>query len=96
MVSLVITWWRWATAAISRRGDLASGSGLEDAYPELAEAFDLLARALDDVRETTALRTPQDIVRLYERWRRTGSPLLADRLREEGVYPVKGADEVLH
>ena len=77
-------------------GRLAPGSGFDEAYPELAEAFDLLARVLDDVRENTALRTPQDIVRLYERWRRTGSPLLAERLREEGVFPVQEPDEVLH
>jgi len=56
-------------------------------YEELGESFDLLAQVLDEVRETTSLRTPQDIVRLYERWRRTGSPALAERLEAEGVFP---------
>jgi hypothetical protein len=56
-------------------------------YEELAESFDLLAQVLDEVRETTSLRTPQDIVRLYERWRRTGSPVLAERLEAAGVFP---------
>jgi len=56
-----------------------------EVYPELAEGFDGYARVLDEVRETTALRTPQDIVRLYDRWRRTRSPLLAERLQAEGT-----------
>lgn len=68
-----------------------------EVYPELAESFESYARILDEVRETTALRTPQDIVRLYDRWRRTGSPLLAERLQEHGVFPQgDGGDTVLH
>ena len=58
-----------------------------EVYDELADRFDLFAQVLDEVRESTSLRTPQDIVRLYERWRRTGSPLLAKRLQSEGVFP---------
>ncbi|MCZ7687217.1 MAG: hypothetical protein M5U28_54170 [Sandaracinaceae bacterium] len=34
------------------------------------------------------MRTPQDIVKLYDRWRRTRSPRLAERLRAEGVFPT--------
>ncbi len=56
-------------------------------FTELADGFGRYAQVLDDVRECTSLRTPQDIVRLYERWKRTGSPLLAERLRAEGVFP---------
>ncbi|MCC6874348.1 MAG: hypothetical protein IT378_08615 [Sandaracinaceae bacterium] len=65
-------------------------------YAELADGFLGYASAFDDVREETALRTPQDLVRLYERWRRTGSPRLAERLREEGVFPQHGKGRVLH
>lgn len=65
-------------------------------YHELADAFSGLAAALDDVRETTELRTPQDIVRLYDRWRATGSPRVAERLRSEGVFPVEGDLDTLH
>ena len=66
-------------------------------YDELAEAFESLARVLDDVRESTSMRTPQDIVRLYERWRRTGSPLLAERLEAQGVFPqTAGVTTLLH
>ena len=69
---------------------------LSRVYPQLADGFDTFARVLDEVRESTALRTPQDVVRLYERWRRTKSPLLARRLEEEGVFPQDGDDRVLH
>ncbi|MCA9581442.1 MAG: hypothetical protein KC416_06585 [Myxococcales bacterium] len=65
-------------------------------YPELAEKFDVVASAFDDVRETTDLRTPQDIVRLYERWKRTGSQVLAERLQQEGVYPQQAGRKLVH
>ncbi len=57
-------------------------------YSELAEEFEGFVHTLDDVRESTAMRTPQDIVKLYDRWRRTRSPRLAERLRAEGVFPT--------
>ena len=58
-----------------------------EVYAELSDRFDAFAGVLNDVREDTTLRTPRDVLRLYERWRRTGSPLLARRLRAEGVFP---------
>jgi len=76
-----------AYVAAAELAGRASGSGLARVYPELAAHFDPLAHVLDEVRETTSLRTPQDIIRLYERWRATGSALLAERLEREGVFP---------
>ena len=58
-----------------------------DVYGELSDGFSDFVEALDDVRESTVLRTPQDIVRLYEKWKRTKSPRIAARLRSEGVFP---------
>ncbi|MEM9074862.1 MAG: hypothetical protein AAGE52_40570 [Myxococcota bacterium] len=57
-------------------------------YGELAEGFRELVVLLDEVREETVLRTPQDIVRLYDKWRRTQSPKLAARLHAAGVFPT--------
>lgn len=65
-------------------------------YDELADAFEGFVLAFDELRESTALRTPQDIVKLYDRWRRTRSPQLAERLREEGVFPTDPRGRVLH
>jgi len=88
---------------VVRMGGRAYGAASDIAqygavYEELATKFDPFARVLDDVREMTVMRTPQEIVRLYERWRRTRSPLLAERLHAEGVFPQRDGDKkrVLH
>ena len=66
-----------------------------EVYGDLSENFGTYTSLLEEVRESTAMRTPQDIVRLYEKWKKTGSPLLAERLRSEGVYPSPGG-KLLH
>lgn len=63
-----------------------------DVYGELADGFEGYVEVLDEVRESTVLRTPQDIVKLYEKYKRTRSPKVAARLREEGVFP--GLDDL--
>lgn len=77
---------------------LPSEAARSPVYSELAEEFEGFVQTLDDVRESTALRTPQDIVKLYDRWRRTRSPRLAERLREEGVFPTESGPDrrILH
>ncbi len=66
-------------------------------YDELATGFERMVLLLDEVREETVLRTPQDIVRLYDKWRRTGSPKVAARLHQAGVFPtVPRPDAVKH
>lgn len=81
---------------LSTDGRVPSEADLSRALAELADGFDELAYAIDDVRESTTLRTPQDIVRLYDRWRRTRSPALAERLRAAGVYPQGAGTPTLH
>jgi len=78
---------------IARNAQEAARIGV---YRELAALFAPITRVLDDVRESTALRTPQDIVRLYDKWRRTGSPRIAARLSAEGVYPGRGPSGTVH
>lgn len=91
---------RLGAQAYETAGQLAIRSAAEatraDVYRELATLFGPLTRVLDDVRESTALRTPQDIVRLYDKWRRTGSPRIAARLSAEGVYPARPGTETVH
>ncbi len=89
--------------AYSQAGNIAQLTGrtrefaLADVFLSLAEDFDSYARLLDDVRETTQLRTPQEIIKLYERWKKTSSPLLAQRLEQAGVFPQRGAkDKTYH
>jgi hypothetical protein len=71
-------------------GEAARGLGERDSgsvFVELAERFHELARVLDEVRERTALCTDASVVRLYERFRESGSPSLLRRLHRRGVHP---------
>ena len=67
-------------------------AALAPVYEELAEKFATYVDVLGDVREAATPRTPQDIVRLYERWKKTQSPALADKLRSVGLFPVLEAE----
>ncbi|MDD9934609.1 MAG: hypothetical protein OXT09_13450 [Myxococcales bacterium] len=76
-------------------GEAAHARGLGGrgrVFVELSARFPQLARVLDEVREGTSLCTEGEIVALYERWRRTGSPELARRLHRRGVAPHPGGD----
>jgi len=76
--------------ATRRWGDASDGR----VFVELGERFHELARVLDEVRERTALRTDAAVVRLYERFRDSGSPTLLRRLHRRGVHPqVPGGNE---
>jgi hypothetical protein len=76
-------------AAYDQAGGLVLG-GASEVYRELARKFEPFADTLDDVRESTAMRTPTDIVRLYDKWTKTHSPKIAERLSAEGVFPSRG------
>lgn len=68
-----------------------SPDGLTHVYLNLSDGFNDYVRILDEVRELTDLKTPQDIVRLYDRWSKTGAASALRRLREAGVFPSKGS-----
>lgn len=57
-------------------------------FEELAGGFRQMVDVIEEVREATVLRTPQDIVKLYDTWRRTKSPKVAARLHSAGVFPT--------
>lgn len=77
---------------------LASASGRAQdreqasVFGELSSRFDRFAEVLDDVRETTALGTRDDVLSLYERFVKTGSPVLQQRLQEHGVLNIGAPD----
>jgi len=66
-----------------------SADGLSRVYVTLSDGFDDFVQVLDEVREMTSARTQQDIVKLYEKWQRTGSSAAARRLQGTGVFPVQ-------
>ena len=73
----------WARKSLSRREADAFG----DVFAELARKFVLYTDVLADVSERTAVGSRADVLRLYEKWLRTGSPRDGQRLAERGVAP---------
>jgi len=70
--------------------DEATGTHL---FTELADKFDGFVDVLSDVAEGTLASSAHDersLVKLYERWLRTGSDRLAGALTARGVMPMRG------
>jgi transcriptional regulator with XRE-family HTH domain len=57
-------------------------------FAELADQFASLVDVLNEVSERLALSSQQGVLRLYERYLRTGSVRLARLLAAQGVAPV--------
>jgi len=67
---------------------------LRDLFGELAEKFAAFADVLCEVSEECALTDDRNLLRLYERWRQTGSQRSAEMLRERGILVVPSSDAV--
>ncbi len=70
------------------------GRAAPDVLSELAAKFERFAAVLSDVAEGTlacGARDERSIVRLYERWLKTGSSRLAEELGARGIVPTRGA-----
>lgn len=70
----------------------------QDVLAELSSHFAEFSALMTRVAECLAAgsaRSPQQLLELYERWLRTGSPELAAALWDHGVIP-RAADGVLH
>jgi hypothetical protein len=81
----------YAYGSLSRIADEA----LAPVFGELAAHFDSLVDVLGEVSERTALSSPNDLLRLYERWVRTGSAHAGQRLVEQGVVPTRATSRLL-
>jgi hypothetical protein len=75
-----------AYAALSRHS-----SELAPVFAELATKFPGLVDILSEVSERTACSSARDLLRMYERWLKTGSRHSAQVLIERGVVPVRAA-----
>lgn len=70
---------------------------LADVFAELSTKFVDFVDVLNEVSEHTTVNNDTDLLRLYERWQRTGSRRIAERLRELGIEPTAlGADTTQH
>ncbi|MDF1564683.1 MAG: hypothetical protein P1V51_16695 [Deltaproteobacteria bacterium] len=67
-------------------------AALREIFAELARTFARVVDCLMEVSERARTTAPDDLVRLYERWRATGSERLARRLAAAGILPA-GAGE---
>jgi hypothetical protein len=75
----------------------ASGDAGPDLFFELAENFQRFAELLSAVAERLSLSassSSSSILKMYERWLKTGSEALGSELLERGVLPVRGAGGV--
>jgi hypothetical protein len=83
-----------AAAMLRTRAKAERGAGGPDVLSELAAKFDRFAAVLADVAEGTLVSGVHDersIVKLYERWLKTGSSRLAGELGARGIVPTRGA-----
>jgi len=82
-------------------GRMLRGAAGDDTAPdlffELAEKFESFATVLSSVAEQLSLAaapSSQGVLKLYERWLKTGSETLGAALMQRGVLPVRGAGGV--
>jgi hypothetical protein len=68
---------------------LHRGATLGELYHELAEKFVKLVDLLAEVADRSAVGTNKGIVKLYERFMRTGSERVGRVLSERGVVPMR-------
>jgi hypothetical protein len=66
-----------------------AGRGIAAIYAELAEKFQGLVDALNEVSEMGYVHSDADILRLYEIWMKTGSARAQGLLNRLGVQPVR-------
>jgi len=72
-------------------GDVAARRGVaRSLWDELSEKFSQLVEVLNEVAERTLLNSDTGLVRLYEKWMKTGNARVALLLREQGVPAIVG------
>jgi hypothetical protein len=82
-VDYYVSMGEYAYSSLGRRDEDAFG----DVFTELARKFVAFTDVLSDVSEQTGTAGNADVLRLYEKWLRTGSPRDGQRLVERGIAP---------
>jgi hypothetical protein len=82
-VDYYVSMGEYAYGSLSRQDSDAYG----DVYSELARNFVPFMDVLSDVSEQTTTHSPVDVLRLYEKWLRTGSARDGQRLADRGIVP---------
>ena len=82
-VDYYVSMGEYAYGSLSRHDDDA----FSDVFGELARKFVGFMDVLADVSERTALTSSTDLLRLYEKWLRTGSTRDGQKLVDRGIVP---------
>ena len=82
-VDYYVSMGEYAYGALARRDEDALGG----VFAELGRKFVPFMDILTDISERTGTTAPSDILRLYERWLRTGSSHAGQRLVDQGIPP---------
>lgn len=82
-VDYYVSMGEYAYGSLSRR----DSDAFVDVFTELARKFVAYMDVLADISERTGAARSPDVLRLYERWLRTGSARDGQRLVERGVVP---------
>ena len=81
-------------AAAMLRQSAGEGTGAPDVFRELADNFvmfaEVVSRVADVLQANSARGSNRHVVRLYERWLKTGSGPLAAALAGRGLTPQRG------
>ena len=80
-VDYYVSMGEYAYGSLSRREADAYG----EVYSDLSRNFVPFMDVLADVSDQTTTRSSVDVLRLYEKWLRTGSPRDGQRLAERGI-----------
>lgn len=73
----------------SLSGMLVGERTFYELYGELSIKFAGLVGVLYEVRNSGGIISNVDLIRLYERWLKTGDPRIKERLAREGIIPKK-------
>ena len=82
-VDYYVSMGEYAYGSLGKRDEDA----FSEVYTELASKFVGFTDVLADISERTALSSHMDVLRLYEKWLRTGSERDGQRLVDRGILP---------
>jgi hypothetical protein len=81
-VDYYVSMGEYAYGSLSRAED-----AFREVFAELASKFVGFSDVLADISERTALSSQTDVLRIYEKWLRTGSQRDSQKLIERGIVP---------
>ncbi|MBI4411703.1 MAG: hypothetical protein HY541_04385 [Deltaproteobacteria bacterium] len=76
-----------AYSSVSQLIEKNPGRALSELFGELAENFVPFMDVISEVADTSGIKTDQNLLKLYEKWLKTGSERTRELLIREGIIP---------